>query len=47
MARKASKNYNMTKQEAIIIEKSENAQLSNKLHIYSDKKDPSKETEER
>jgi hypothetical protein len=47
MARKASDNYNMTKQEAIIIEKSENAQLSNKLHIYSGKKGPSKETEER
>lgn len=47
MARKASGNYNMTKQEAIMIEKSENAQLSNNLHINKGKKGPSKEVEER
>jgi hypothetical protein len=47
MARKASSNYNMTKQEAIMIEKSENAQLSHNLYIYKGKKGPSKEIEER
>jgi hypothetical protein len=47
LARKASSNYNMTKQEAIMIEKSENAQLSNNLYIQKSKKGPSQEVEER